>query len=452
MTQETANPNSPLDFTVAFDNSRVEAADPGIRYMEVLVKAKPKADAETRPGLPLNIALVIDRSGSMGMCEGGCHPRRVREPYEPIETRRRPENKLETVKRATLDILDRLTPADRFALVTYDDDIAVPIPSGNIEDVDRARDIVQSLETGGCTNLGCGLEAGYEQVRCHAGDASLNRVFLLSDGLANRGITSPRALQDMVAEAAGAGISLSTFGVGLDFNETLMANLAEYGHGLYYFLERSAEIAPALAQEFLSAREVAARDVRAVINLDPSVVVERVFANRSVEEGGRVLLELGDISSGEQRRVLLRLKLPERPAGDFAAGWVKLEWQAGSGGELFTETREPALEYGSFGAFLAETVNRAVAEQAEIFEARYALFDAAQAREEGRIMEARIMARHSRARLARAAASSPVARCELSAFDDYANFLEKDNVSADEARLRQKRVRFSRQNLKKEQW
>ena len=172
----------------------------------------------------------------------------------------------------------------------------------------------------GCTNLGCGLEAGYEQVRCHAGDASLNRVFLLSDGLANRGITSPRALQDMVAEAAGAGISLSTFGVGLDFNETLMANLAEYGHGLYYFLERSAEIAPALAQEFLSAREVAARDVRAVINLDPSVVVERVFANRSVEEGGRVLLELGDISSGEQRRVLLRLKLPERPAGDFAAG------------------------------------------------------------------------------------------------------------------------------------
>ena len=103
---------------------------------------------KTRPGLPLNIALVIDRSGSMGMCEGGCHPRRVREPYEPIEKRRRPENKLETVKRATLDILDRLTPADRFALVTYDDDIAVPIPSGNIEDVDRARDIVQSLETG----------------------------------------------------------------------------------------------------------------------------------------------------------------------------------------------------------------------------------------------------------------------------------------------------------------
>ena len=68
----------------------------------------------------------------------------MREPYEPIETRRRPENKLETVKRATLDILDRLTPADRFALVTYDDDIAVPIPSGNIEDVDRARNIFQN--------------------------------------------------------------------------------------------------------------------------------------------------------------------------------------------------------------------------------------------------------------------------------------------------------------------
>ena len=68
-----------------------------------------------------------------------------------------------------------------------------------------------------------------------------------------------------------------------------------------------------------------------------------------------------DISSEEQRRVLLRLKLPERPAGDFAAGWVKLEWQAGSGGELFTEICELALEYGSFGAFLAETVNRYIA-------------------------------------------------------------------------------------------
>ena len=68
MTQETANPNSPLDFTVAFDNSRVEAADPGIRYMEVLVKAKPKADAETRPGLPLKRP---GGPGAPGQCARG---------------------------------------------------------------------------------------------------------------------------------------------------------------------------------------------------------------------------------------------------------------------------------------------------------------------------------------------------------------------------------------------
>ena len=453
-TLENANPNTPLDFTVTFDNHRVEAAEPGIRYMEILVKARPKEDAEERPVLPLNIALVIDRSGSMGQRDGSRRERsrEILEPFDPEIERPRLESRLDTVKRATLDILDRLTPADRFALVTYDDEIDVPIPSGSIEDVDRARDIVQSLRPGGCTDLGGGLEAGFAQARrglAAGGAGSLNRVFLLSDGLANRGITSPHALQDMAAEAAGAGVSLSTFGVGLNFNELLLANLAEFGHGMYYYLERSAEIAPALAQEFLAAREAAAKGLRAVVSLDPAVEVERVFANRSVTEGGRVVLDLGDIAFGETRRVLLRLRLPRRPAGHFAAGWVKLERQDAAGGERFTETREPALEYGHFGASLTETLNREVAEQAEIFEARYALFDAAQAREEGRIRDARRMTQASMARLSHAPAFMRKARSEAGMTAAYSAFLDMTTASPEEVQQMQKRVRSQRQILKK---
>ena len=281
MAQEARAAGPPLQLSAGFDNPRVEQGEPGIRYLEALVSTeRGSALRDAKPHLPLNIALVIDCSGSMQQ-----------------------QNKLETVKASALSILDRLRPGDRFALVTYSQTAEVRIPSTAMEDLSEAHSIIMGLEPGGGTNLGEGLQTGYDQLRRYAGPATLNRVFLLSDGLANTGVTASDQLSEIAATEAAGNISLSTFGVGVEFNEQLMADLSEFGHGMYYFIEEAPMIQEALTKEFLAARTVIARDVQFTLQLDPGFEVEKVFANSYQIDGSTVRIQMGDLSAGELRRM-----------------------------------------------------------------------------------------------------------------------------------------------------
>ena len=436
----------PLTFTVSFDNPKVDLREPGLRYLDVSVQAaarEPSADAE-KPALPLNIALVIDRSGSMS---SSCSRGERRQDGRPV-------SKLEMVKRATLAILDRLTPADRFALVTYDDEVRIDIPAGTVDDLDRAREIVQALRPGSCTNLSGGVEAGYAQLRPALSETTLSRVFLLSDGLANEGITDPEQLNKMARDAAREGMSLSTFGVGLDFDELLMAGMAENGRGSYAFLERASEIGPALASEFLAAREAVVKDARLTLTLDASVGIQRVFANLFEREGGVVRVSLGDMAAGEVRRALLRLEMPKLLSGTQVLGTAALRARlaAESGVEL-GESRELSVEYGAFSeAELEASLNPEIVERAAVFEARYARYDAAQARDEGRFDDARRMMGASMASMRampRRYRDSAALRQEMAESREYAGFMACEAPDPDEVLRMQKRVRARRQNLKK---
>ena len=418
----------PLTLHAAFDNPRVEQSAPGTRYLELLVKAAKTRATSDKTTLPLNIALVIDCSGSMAQ-----------------------DRRLETVKRAALDILDRLTPQDRFALVTYSAEATVRIPAGSVEDLDRARAIVRSLQPDSTTNLDAGLQAGYREVRKYAQKGkSLNRVFLLSDGLANRGITDPKTLQGAVSEESSGGISLSTFGVGLDFNEVLMTSLAECGHGRYYFLEQSENIAGTLAGEFQAAREVVARNVRLTLDLDTAVIVEEIFANTFQKEKNRVSIQAGDMSAGESRRVLLRLKVPKMPAaGRHTVGTVKLSCRDGNSTRDWQEEQSLALEYGVFGPQLAETLDKALSERALVFEANQAREEAAKAYDAGDKSRARQILRKSMSAMSGAAAAAPMIQQEAQASEAYMEVMEDSNSAEERSRV-QKQTRFKRYQLERE--
>ena len=435
----------PFTFSLTLDNARVDCADPGIRYLELLVQSENQSSQEEQPALPLNIALVLDRSGSMDWpCSRPRHSRRH-------QGEREVTSKLDLVKAATLEILKRLGPDDHFALVTYDDEVDTLIPAGSQRDLGRARELVQGLRSGGGTNLSGGLAAGYEQVQGGAQPQTLNRVFLLSDGLANVGITNPDHLQELAKRAAKDGISLSTFGVGLDFDELLMSSLAEIGHGGYAFLEEAEEIIPALTQEFQAARAVLAKDLRLAITLSGGLRVDRVFSNLFRLEGCLVQAQLGDLSAGEVRRVLLRLKMPQLPEGRQLLGMAALSGLDAATGRTLSESREVWAEYGFFGESVAESQNVEIAEQAAIFEARYARFDAAQARDEGRLDEARKLMQKSLDTMQSVAAGSARVQEELAASEEYAAFMAADEseVEPEEARRMQKRARFAQQNLKR---
>ena len=161
--------------------------------------AAPRATTE-RERAPVNLAIVLDRSGSMS------------------------GEKIRVAKVAVEEAIARLRPDDRFCVVVYDDVVDVVIEStpASAEARRGAIERLRSVDARGSTNLGEGWLRGCEQVARHLVDRGVNRCLLLTDGLANVGITDPEALASHAAELRARGVSTSTFGVGNDFDERLL--------------------------------------------------------------------------------------------------------------------------------------------------------------------------------------------------------------------------------------
>ncbi|MGH2575536.1 MAG: vWA domain-containing protein, partial [Ignavibacteria bacterium] len=185
--------SGPIQFSTSLDNRYYYDNNQVYLYIDL------KADmaATYRERTPLNIAVVIDKSGSMGE-----------------------KNKIGYVKKAVDYIIDHLDRGDYISIVTYDTDVDVLQRSTRVRDKYDLKEKVSRLQAGGWTNLSEGMFEGYDQVNDSYRRGYVNRVLLLSDGLANRGITDRWRLADMVRDRNRRdGIVISTFGVGNDFNE-----------------------------------------------------------------------------------------------------------------------------------------------------------------------------------------------------------------------------------------
>lgn len=234
---------------------------------------------------PLNIALVIDRSGSM---DG---------------------DKFKFTKDAAKFVIDNLNAKDRVSIVTYESEVQVVAESQLLSNKQHLKNLIDKLETGGSTNLSGGMFEGYTQVEKYKSNDFVNRVLLMSDGLANHGISDSATLvQAVAAKLEATGIGLSTFGVGADFNENLMQSLAEYG-GNYYFIGSPDEIPNIFAKELNGLLLVAAQNLSLSIDLPEGVVLDKVFAYRYKQENRTIKIDFRDIFSEEKKAVLFRFKV-----------------------------------------------------------------------------------------------------------------------------------------------
>ncbi|MBF8296676.1 MAG: hypothetical protein HW389_3221 [Bacteroidetes bacterium] len=266
-------------------NSPYISHNGGTAFLQICIST-PAIDNPKRR--PMNLAVILDRSGSMA-----------------------DEGKIEYAKKAVRSLIDQLHEGDYFSFVIYDDVVQVVCESKRVRDKRDLRNLLDEVYPRGATNLGGGLVAGLEQVERHRDREFLNRVILLSDGLANRGITSPQELRRIAQRYRSKSISVTTMGVGLDYNENLMMGLSQSGGGNYYFIESPNSLASIFGKELRSLSSVIAQNASIELTLADGVHVRDVIGCEEQQSGKRITVPVGDLYSGEQRQLTLELEIPE---------------------------------------------------------------------------------------------------------------------------------------------
>lgn len=256
------------------------------RILEISVLT-PENAAAARP--ELNLALVLDRSGSMS------------------------GDKLAFVKQAAAHAVGLLQETDRAALVVYDDRVDTLFPSVPLTPANRSRILAQIplIQTRGSTNLGLAWMTGSQEVSTSQSKGTTNRVLLLTDGLANQGITDPFDLGHHTREMSERGVSTSTFGVGADFNHLLLEYMATQGGGRFYFIESPADIPGIFESELAEMCTLFAREVEVTLTYPAALQVEVPGSWRTNHpEPGKLRFSLGSLIAGRSLQVYVKLSIP----------------------------------------------------------------------------------------------------------------------------------------------
>lgn len=400
------------------ENRRILIPGPGEGTLQVQVIAPELPPAADRP--KLNLAVVIDRSGSMADAR-----------------------KLEYVKTAVHQLVDMMGPDDVLALVAYDHQVQVPWAACRIDgNRDALHRIVSSLYPGGRTFLSGGLEEGFRQAHSMRRRGSISRVILLSDGLANVGVTSRGALRERAAMMSEQGVSISTFGVGYDFDEELLAMTAAGGGGNYEYLGDPERIATALAGEFRTASRIAAAEVEIIIRLRPGCRFGTVLGREWRQEGDTYVIRLGDLSAGERRTVFASLNVDGERPGRREVGEVALRYLDPTTAKRVTAAaRQVSLELVRDEALYREGYDKVVQERKAVAQSGVLVQEAARLADQGKKEKAQKLLGKAEAGLA-AAPASPAVQAEMQRAGEYRNRLESlSDMQSEEAKGVQKTIK-----------
>ncbi len=334
------------EVTLRLDTDRrlIRAAGLSVRYLHMALQAP----AATQERAPVDLALVLDRSGSMA---GAKWPQ---------------------VRQAALQSLERLNHQDRAAVVVFDNQIDTLLPLAPVMPLTRqiAEQALLGIAPRGNTDLGGGWLTGCGLIGQEAKDERLRRCFLLTDGEANVGITDPSELGQHAHQLRQLGVVTSTFGVGDHYNEELLGLLADAGGGAFHDIAQAEGIPALIARELGDALDVVCADTQVRLTWEAPLKVE-VLGSWPVETGvGALTVGLGDLVSRQTLDLLVAIHFPPGVVDQDCPLSV-----------LVSNQEEPLAEASFRWTWVDSTRRRAQPRQAEV-EQRVAMFWAAEARRE----------------------------------------------------------------------
>lgn len=240
---------------------------------------------------PVNVSIVLDKSGSMG------------------------GDKIERAKEAAIMAISLLDSEDIVSVVAYDDTVEVIVPATKARDRERIIYSISHIYSGNSTALFAGVCKGVEEVRKFYDRNRVNRVILLSDGMANVGPSSTYDLGELGMSLRREGISVTTLGLGLGYNEDLMVELAGRSDGNHSFIENANDLSRIFNNEFGDILSVVAQDIQVMIQCREGVRPIRLLGREGDIHGQTVITTLNQLYSNQEKFVLLEVEVPASPVG-----------------------------------------------------------------------------------------------------------------------------------------
>jgi Ca-activated chloride channel family protein len=247
--------------------------------------------------LPLNLSLVIDRSGSMN--------------GEPLDE----------AKKCASMLVDRMNENDRLSVVTYESDAEVLVASQPVSHKEHFKSQINSIRPGGMTALYDGWSLGAEEVAKNSNGNFISRVLLLSDGQANQGLTDDGVIAAHCQKMAEAGVTTSTYGLSEHFNENLMAGMASAGQGQAHYGQTAEDLIDPFKEEFDLLEAVLLRRIRLRLMPEKGVSFE-VLNGYSQDNEGRFIMP--DLALGADVWALLKIKINSDLCDKTAGKKIKL--------------------------------------------------------------------------------------------------------------------------------
>jgi len=323
---------------------------------------------------PVNLAIVIDRSGSMS------------------------GKRLQNAKDAARGMVSRMRDGDVVSVVTYNtnsETIVAPttVTASSRERVTAALD---SITAAGDTCISCGLDAGMDNLRGRRG--MVNRMLLLSDGEATAGIRNVDGFRRIALRARDMGCSISAVGVDVNYNERIMSALAQASNGRHYFVENAAGLQSVFDREIASLSNTVANGAELRIDLAPGVALSQVYDRTFRREGNTLVVPVGSFTAGEEKTVLVRVRVPRGAEGQRALADIRLQFedlvtgQAGScNGSLLARLSDDAREVSPLDPLVGARLGRSETAQALVEANRlFASGSTAQARDKLRKVRSRL--------------------------------------------------------------